>query len=295
MAQRCHVHGSQCPVSSLTTLNPSLIAFKTLQAGLLAMLGDSSDFDTSASPTINDMATHARIFYYAQRVGVIIDFATYKSWLEGHPNHKRPVFRPDPEPQSSAAQLNRLSSSSLSTSSISPKSATMQDGPISTRHSQPFSSLHTNQPTVSQLAEQLDHLRTGPSALEKGKGREVPESSPLTIYSWQTSAPTAQLYISHPDRDSLSAIDSVNDATNDTPDYPIRFAEMLRMIQDGIDVPGIRHVPDTIVRNSVRPLSFQQSIPESRNIFPSPARVLYCAILYGSSRISSLIMTVYHC
>lgn len=113
------------------------------------------------------MAIHARIFYYAQRIGVNIDFAKYQAWLSSNPNRKAPDVLP-----------------------------------------------------------------------EEYKAKQ---SAP--VLDWQKAAPKADLYV---DRKAASQIGSA-----DEPNYPMGFAEMLKLIQEGKPVPGIREIPNTVVRDPV--------------------------------------------
>jgi hypothetical protein len=64
--------------------------------------------------------------------------------------------------------------------------------------------------------------------------------------SWQSSAPRTELFVNRPERPPPLTTDSDNP---DEPSYPLRFAEMIRMLQEGVDIPGIRQVPDTIIRD----------------------------------------------
>ena len=113
------------------------------------------------------MATHARIFYYAQKIGVNIDFSRYKAWLAAHPEHEAPEVLPD-------EYLSR-----------------------------------TQQP-------ELD---------------------------WQKAAPKSQLYVNKKAQES--------EDSPDQPSYPMGFAEMIKLLQEGKPVPGIRQIPNTVVRDPV--------------------------------------------
>lgn len=123
------------------------------------------------------MATHARIFYYTQRIGVNIDFTSYQSWLTNNrDSHVPPNILP-PE--------------------------YLHNG-------------HDNAAaTVSQATSVLD---------------------------WQKAAPMTDLYV---DRSAAAA-------AGEQPAYPMAFAEMIKLLQEGKEVPGIRQIPNTIVRDPVR-------------------------------------------
>lgn len=137
------------------------------QSGLHAILGNP---DSNSQASLRDMATHARIFYYAQRIGVSIDFSRYQAWLSAHPDHDTP----DVLPAEYAAKQD-------------------QDSPA------------------------LD---------------------------WQKAAPKADLYV------DKKAAQQQSDA-DDQPAYPMGFAEMIKLLQEGKPVPGIRQIPNTVVRDPV--------------------------------------------
>lgn len=118
------------------------------------------------------MATHARIFYYAQKIGVSIDFTRYQAWLVAHPDHASP----DVIPQEYA--------------------------------------------TARQPSPALD---------------------------WQKAAPKADLYV-----EKKGAVEQQVTAGDDQPAYPMGFAEMIKLLQEGKPVPGIRQIPNTVVRDPVR-------------------------------------------
>lgn len=137
------------------------------QSGLYAILGEPGQQDPQAS--LADMATHARIFYYAQRIGVNVDFAAYQAWLAQDSSRQSPDVLPD---------------------------------------------------------EYHQRQQASPPALD-----------------WQKAAPKADLYV-----DRKTAAQS---GAQDQPNYPMAFAEMLRLIQEGKPVPGIRQIPNTIIRDPV--------------------------------------------
>lgn len=60
------------------------------------------------------------------------------------------------------------------------------------------------------------------------------------VPAWQVAAPKADLFVDKTVRDS-----------GDGPSYPGRFAELIRCIKEGTPVPGVREIPDTILRDPV--------------------------------------------
>lgn len=72
--------------------------------------------------------------------------------------------------------------------------------------------------------------------------------SPVPPLDWQQAAPKADLYV---DRNAAAA----QGEPDDQPNYPMGFAEMLKLIQEGKPVPGIRQIPNTVIRDpSVKPV-----------------------------------------
>ncbi|KAG5995890.1 hypothetical protein E4U52_007654 [Claviceps spartinae] len=166
---------------------------KSFLSGLSAILGpqNSSSFSSSSSAKGSpaDMAIHARIFYYAQRIGVQIDFARYTAWLARNSHHIPPQVLPD----------EYLASPSSSSSSSSSSKTT-------------------------------------------GAATTATE----TLLPWQQAAPKADLYV---DRRAGA------EAAAGEPSYPVGFAEMLQLLSEGKEIPGIRQIPNTVARDaSVKPI-----------------------------------------
>lgn len=131
------------------------------------------------------MATHARIFYYSQRIGVSIDFAAYQNWLANHKDHSPPNILP-PEYQANSA---------------------------------------------------------GDAA--------------APVLDWQKAAPKADLYI---DKSAAAA------SAGGEPSYPMAFAEMIKLLQEGKEVPGIRQIPNTIIRDPVSNPKMADSLIPRRSL-----------------------------
>ncbi|KAG6317062.1 hypothetical protein E4U22_006570 [Claviceps purpurea] len=162
---------------------------KSFLSGLSAILGprDSSSFSSSSSAkgSSADMPIHARIFYYAQRIGVQIDFARYTAWLARNPHHTPPQVLPD---------------------------------------------------------EYLASSPSSPSSKATGAATTATES----LLPWQQAAPKADLYV---DRRAGA------EAAAGEPSYPVGFAEMLQLLSEGKEIPGIRQIPNTVARDaSVKPV-----------------------------------------
>ncbi|KAI1067574.1 hypothetical protein LB506_004370 [Fusarium annulatum] len=146
---------------------------KNFMSGLYAILGEPGQQNPQASPA--DMAIHARIFYYAQRIGVSIEFSAYKAWLASNPDYQPPDVLP-----------------------------------------------------------------------EEYRQRDVANASPVPVLDWQKAAPKTDLYVN---RKTAAA----QSGSQDQPSYPMGFAEMIKLIQEGKPVPGIRQIPNTVVRDPVGP------------------------------------------
>ncbi|EFQ30025.1 uncharacterized protein GLRG_05169 [Colletotrichum graminicola M1.001] len=190
---------------------------KAFMSGLNAILGDPNTENPRGSPS--DLAIHARIFYYAQRIGVAIDFARYQDWIARHPAHTPP----DILPEEYKARDTR-------------DAASADD--------------------IPGLTSKLGDLSTG-KGKEKAADADVVAASESTP-SWQAAAPKADLYV---ERKPPSQADAPSPG-GDEPAYPIGFAQMLEMIQKGIPIPGIRQIPDTVVRDaSVKPFG-KRAVPK---------------------------------
>ncbi|CZR38641.1 uncharacterized protein FPRO_06168 [Fusarium proliferatum ET1] len=148
---------------------------KNFMSGLYAILGEPGQQNPQAS--LADMAIHARIFYYAQRIGVSIEFSAYKAWLASNPDYQPPDVLP-----------------------------------------------------------------------EEYRQRDVANASPVPVLDWQKAAPKTDLYVN---RKTAAA----QSGSQDQPSYPMGFAEMIKLIQEGKPVPGIRQIPNTVVRDpAVKPV-----------------------------------------
>ncbi|OAA59438.1 hypothetical protein ISF_06373 [Cordyceps fumosorosea ARSEF 2679] len=173
-------------------------------SGLHAILGDPNSPNQQGSPT--DMAIHARIFYYTQRVGVSIDFAAYQAWLAAHPDHTPPGILP-------------------------------------------------------------------PEYLGGGTATASATASAAPVLDWQKAAPKTELYV---DRTAAAAAAAAA-AAGDQPSYPMAFAEMIKLLQEGKEVPGIRQIPNTIIRDpAVKPVG-ARTVPRKpweKNV-PAPSDDTY--------------------
>ncbi|KAJ4254876.1 hypothetical protein NW762_009674 [Fusarium torreyae] len=148
---------------------------KMFMSGLYAILGEPGQQNPQAS--LADMAIHARVFYYAQRIGVNIEFGAYKAWLASNTDHQPPDVLPEEYHQ-----------------------------------------------------------------------RDEANASSAPVFDWQKAAPKTDLYV---DRKAAAA----QSGTQDQPNYPMGFAEMIKLLQEGKPVPGIRQIPNTIVRDpAVKPV-----------------------------------------
>ncbi|KAF6820001.1 hypothetical protein CSOJ01_01069 [Colletotrichum sojae] len=184
---------------------------KMFLSGLSAILGDPNVENPKGTPT--ELATHARIFYYASRIGVTIDFNEYKDWLARHPDHAPPDILPEEYKTQTAGGAAAPSSSDN-----------------------------------SELASKLNDLKAD-SDTKPDPAAAEPRPS------WQAAAPTAELYVERKPP-------SQADGSEGEPAYPVGFAEMLQMIQKGIPIPGIRQIPDTVVRDaSVKPFG-KREVPK---------------------------------
>ncbi|KAK1519130.1 hypothetical protein CPAR01_15568 [Colletotrichum paranaense] len=208
---------------------------KMFTSGLYAILGDPNTENPQGTPI--DLAIHARIFYYAQRIGVTIDFAKYKDWLAKHPDHTPPDVLPE-EYKTSSATSTQGASSSTAPAASGATEPSIDDVPTLTSK---LDTLNTNETT---LADPTPDSSATPAD----------EATP----SWQAAAPKADLYVER----KAQPQEGAPGQGGDEPAYPMGFAQMLEMIQKGIPIPGIRQIPDTVVRDaSVKPFG-KRAVPK---------------------------------
>ncbi|KAJ3950560.1 uncharacterized protein N0V96_001710 [Colletotrichum fioriniae] len=216
---------------------------KMFTSGLYAILGDPNTENPQGTPT--DLAIHARIFYYAQRIGVTIDFAKYKDWLAKHPDHTPPDVLPEEYKTNNTSSTKGASSSS--------SSSTTTTAPAASSAAEPSTD------DVPTLTSKLDNLNTSEAtpanpATTDSSTTPADEATP----SWQAAAPKADLYVER----KAQPQEGAPGQGGDEPAYPMGFAQMLEMIQKGIPIPGIRQIPDTVVRDaSVKPFG-KRAVPK---------------------------------
>ncbi|KAI8956929.1 hypothetical protein F5Y11DRAFT_121556 [Daldinia sp. FL1419] len=92
-------------------------------------------------------------------------------------------------------------------------------------------------PTDRKLAHLLIELGDplGQLALQQ----VTPEPANAKVPSWQSAAPTAELFIQ---KDSSST-------DPDKEPYPKKFEEIVAFLQTGQPIPGIRQIPDTVIED----------------------------------------------
>ncbi|OHE99251.1 hypothetical protein CORC01_05532 [Colletotrichum orchidophilum] len=198
---------------------------KMFTSGLYAILGDPNTENPQGTPT--DLAIHARVFYYAQRIGVTIDFAKYKEWLAKHPDHTPPDVLPEEYKSTST------------TTAAGDAVASSKSG-------------------VPDLTSKLNDLTTSEETTADAGTETVTKTGDEPTPSWQAAAPKVDLFV---ERKAPSQAGAPGQG-GDEPAYPMGFAQMLEMIQKGIPIPGIRQIPDTVVRDaSVKPFG-KRAVPK---------------------------------
>lgn len=201
----------------------------------------------------DEIALHGRIFYYQGRTGVKIDYAEYKEFLARHPDHRPPPLSPNRGPQqplggassgmtSSSLNLQRENQASTATAvpfrpgEIAAVTSKLKD--LSTALDAPL----TQNPELKKSRIKATDRDAGDGAQDEG---EDAEGAP----AWQKAAPKADLFV---DRSKLAQADAAaSGSAEPEPNYPLGFAQMLEMLQKGEPIPGIREIPDTVVRDPV--------------------------------------------
>ncbi|KAI1454108.1 hypothetical protein F4805DRAFT_461041 [Annulohypoxylon moriforme] len=82
-------------------------------------------------------------------------------------------------------------------------------------------------------------VELGDSLGQLALDQTVPAPADVSVPSWQSAAPTAELYIK-------------KDATSTDPGkepYPKKFEEIVAFLQSGKPIPGIRQIPDTVIED----------------------------------------------
>jgi hypothetical protein len=64
--------------------------------------------------------------------------------------------------------------------------------------------------------------------------------------SWQVNAPKAELFVP-----KKTAQEQEPGNSSEEPAYPPKFAELIQCIQEGRPVPGVREIPNSLVRDPV--------------------------------------------
>lgn len=223
------------------------------------------------------------MFYYAKYIGVRLDYDKYRYWLSQNPLHKVPVIFPDDDNDSTEAQ-KAYSEAGASTGTensepvtviassekeakdpasediISPKKEEMEPETAvasSEKEDKGPASEETEPATAVASSEKEDKGPASEETVSPKKDETEPTSTtaePGPIPEWQKAAPIVDLYVK---KDSVAASERP-----EVPSYPGGFAEMLKLIQEGKPVPGIREIPNTVIRDPVSP-EFE---------FPSSAR-----------------------
>lgn len=92
------------------------------------------------------------------------------------------------------------------------------------------------------LASHPDHR--APDILPPEYKSSTGAGQPTETLDWQQAAPKADLYVERGAADASSS-------SGGEPAYPMAFAEMIKLLQEGKPVPGIKQIPNTVIRDPV--------------------------------------------
>jgi hypothetical protein len=132
------------------------------------------------------------------------------------------------------------------TATMTPLSSTTNDA-----KKENMDSLRLSKTGVLGISSRMGNLGIDSAPPAADQGQE--DDDVAGALDWQKAAPKASLYVDRkrvPQLDGPSSEDSGNSAVSEP--YPIGFAQMLDMIQRGVPIPGIKEIPDTVVRDPVR-------------------------------------------
>ncbi|KAI0596089.1 hypothetical protein F4775DRAFT_566454 [Biscogniauxia sp. FL1348] len=156
--------------------------------------------------SLSEAALQARIARFQQQTSIQVNAEAYKQWLSQN-NQKQPSL-------------------------VSQQTITVE-------------AMTTPDPKDRKLAHLLVELGDplGQAALQQQPSASGPAGPPAaadpTVPSWQSAAPTAELYVR---RDA-------NPSDPDKEPYPKKFEEIIEFLQTGKEIPGIRKIPDTVIED----------------------------------------------
>lgn len=110
----------------------------------------------------------------------------------------------------------------------------------SSSSSAPSHSQIPNSPVDAQLVDKL-------AEIQQKMGKTPASASDDDLPAWQVQAPKVDLLKKADDGESHSA---ERGADGQAP-YPDRFNAIIDLITKGTEIPGIKHIPDTVVRQPV--------------------------------------------
>ncbi|KAI1341893.1 hypothetical protein F5Y15DRAFT_350825 [Xylariaceae sp. FL0016] len=177
-----------------------------------SQLANILDSITPNGSNLSGPALEAQINRFHQQTGITINREEYHQWLSA--NSKKPS--PFVSEQAVAIEA-----------STTPDPSSRKLAHLLIELGDPLGHLALQQ--TAQTLGPEDHPDLGTTA----------SSSDPSVPSWQSAAPTAELYIDK--RGSTS--------DPDKEPYPKKFEEIVEFLQTGKEIPGIRKIPDTVVED----------------------------------------------
>ncbi|KAI0484216.1 hypothetical protein GGR56DRAFT_14510 [Xylariaceae sp. FL0804] len=197
----------------------------------LAQLSTALEPITSDGANLSAAALQTRILRFEQQTKIKVDAGAYKQWLV----------------ENNSSQPRIISEQTIASEAMSvPNPADRKLSRLLIELGDPLGRAGLEAP-----APPPPPAAAAPPAAAPG-----PPPVPVPVPSWQSAAPTAELYVDKAAAAeeaaaargaSSSSSDANTDADPDKEPYPKKFEEIVEFLQTGREIPGIRKIPDTVV------------------------------------------------
>lgn len=200
------------------------------QLGLIETLGGTDQLSPNQAHL--GSSVFCRTVYYRRQTGVQIDIIQYYTFLSNNPSY----------PSIDRKLLEALYSTYA-------RLGALQDGASD--------NIGGSRPSLNRRIAEV--IATGPQldAFSNPTGVPGPSTtaSSATALSWQQNAPKIDVRVKQGGQDveNEPSAGQGAGAADAAPYYPHNFAKVVEALQNGVEVEGIRQIPDTIVRLPVSP------------------------------------------
>lgn len=173
---------------------------------------------------MTDIALQMRINRFAERVNIHIDKQAYEQWLAETRSQQPRLFSDQHLAQEVEAKVGSASTRTHSHSSSGPFAVFQKS----------HESLSREQVSPEQRRLALLHAELGYPPYQP-----APELIDPSVPSWQREAPKADLFVAKDAGPSNSEAGALP--------YPKKFEEILKFLETGQMIPGVRQIPDTVI------------------------------------------------